>query len=373
MPRDYYEVLGVAKAAEAAEIKKAYRRIALENHPDRNPGNQEAEERFKEAAEAYAVLSDGEKRQIYDQYGHQGLKGMNSGFGGFDQSVFGDFEDILGSFFGFGGTGRSRRQGSRSRPGRDMQMGISISFEEAFRGVEKSIDLTRPVTCEGCDGSGLKTGKSMQSCQTCGGHGQVQMQSGFFAISRPCPHCQGLGRVIKPGDQCSTCQGKGLTERTRSIVVPIPAGIDTGTRLQVRGQGEGGLFGGPAGDLYLVIQVEEHADFERKGNDLHYRLPIGFAQAALGTTVEIRTMDDTAQLDIPAGTQSGSRFRIRGAGFPVLRQKTRGDLMVEVVLHTPTRLSKRERELFMELASLEEQSTPIGERSVFQKVKDLFQ
>ena len=252
-------------------------------------------------------------------------------------------------------------------------MGIKITFEEAFHGVEKTLDLTRPEACDSCDGSGLKKGARLQTCSTCGGYGQVQMQSGFFAISRTCPHCQGAGQVVQPGDQCGECRGKGLIERQRSITVPIQAGVDTGMRVRVRGQGEGGLFGGPAGDLYLVIQVEEHPDFERKDYDLYYRLPIGFSQAALGTTVEIQTLDKAVQLDIPAGTQSGTRFRVRHAGFPVLGQKTHGDLFVEAIIHTPTKLSKREKEIFLELAKLEEQTTPIGERSVFQKVKDLFQ
>ncbi|CAM2068225.1 molecular chaperone DnaJ [Sulfidibacter corallicola] len=368
--QDYYEVLGVARTASDQEIKKAYRKMALQYHPDKNPDDKKAEEMFKAAAEAYQVLSDKEKRQVYDQYGHAGLKG-GSGFGGFNADAFAGFEDILGDFFGFGrSSGRSR---NRPRQGRNLEQVMELTFMEAYEGVEKkSISIRKNEECDTCGGSGLRAGATRKNCGTCGGVGQVQVQSGFFAISRTCPNCRGTGQLTDPSDRCRTCYGQGQVEKESELKVPIQAGVDNGMQLRVAHKGEPGQNGGPPGDLYLHIQVQEHEYFHRKGDDLYASVPISFSQAALGTELEIPTLKGSEQLKIPEGTQSGTKFRSTGAGFSILgRPHRHGDLYVTVVVQTPTKLGKRERELYKELAKIHSEKTN-EEKSVFQKVVDFF-
>lgn len=369
--QDYYQTLGVERNATDQEIKKAYRKLALKHHPDKNPDDKEAEEKFKAAAEAYQILSDKEKRQMYDQYGHAGLKG-SGGFGGFNADAFSGFEDILGDFFGFGRGGGGSRSRTRARQGRSLEQVLELGFMEAFEGVDKTVTVVKNENCGTCSGSGLRAGANRKTCGTCGGHGQVQVQSGFFAISRTCPTCRGAGQIIDPSDRCRTCFGKGVVEKESEIKVHIQPGVDTGMQLRVSGKGEPGQHGGPAGDLYLHLKVEEHEYFHRKGDDLYASVPISFSQAALGTELPIPTLKGEEKLTIPEGTQSGKRFRIAGAGFSIVGRPHRfGDLFVEVVVQTPTKLSKKERELYKELATLNDESSQ-EERSVFQKVVDFF-
>lgn len=372
--RDYYAILGVGRDASDQEIKKAYRKMAVTYHPDKNPGDTTAEEKFKEAAEAYSVLSDRDKRSIYDRYGEQGLKASGgSGFPGFDESVFSGFEDILGDLFGFGFGGRRRpRTGTRARSGQHIETLLDLTFMEAYEGVEKTVSVERWESCESCSGQGLKAGARPHTCPTCGGMGQVQMQSGFFAINRTCTNCRGTGQAIREQDRCPSCGGKGAIRKKAEVKVPVSAGVDTGMKLRVRGQGEAGQYGGPPGDLYLVIRVAPHESFTRKGDDLYAELPITFCQAALGTQMDIPTLQGPQTLKIPEGTQTGARFRIRRAGFSVLgRPNSYGDLFLDVVVLTPTKLTQRERELFAEMAEIEGQRVT-EKRTVFQKVKDLF-
>jgi len=369
--QDYYEILGVDRSASDQEIKKAYRRLAMKYHPDKNPGDKAAEDQFKGAAEAYQVLSDQEKRSIYDRYGHQGLKAQgNSGFSGFDSDVFSGFEDILGDFFGFGRGSRSR---SRVRQGANLEQVLDITFIEAFEGVEKNVKLVKNEACDTCAGQGLRAGAQRHTCTTCGGIGQVQVQSGFFAIARTCPTCGGAGQQIRPEDRCRTCYGKGLVEKESELKVQVQPGVDTGMRLKVRGAGEASPNGGPPGDLYLLIRVEEHEYFRREGDHLFAVAPISFSQAALGTTLEIPTLTEEKKLDVPEGTATGTKFRMKRGGFSILgRPSSFGDLFVEVKVTTPTKLTKRERELFQEIANINHEKTKEESRSVFQKVKDFF-
>lgn len=368
--QDFYDVLGVSRNASESEIKKAYRKMALKYHPDKNPGDTAAEDKFKLAAEAYQVLSDPEKKALYDQYGHDGLRGRaGGGFSGFDSSAFSGFEDILGDFFGFGGRGRR----NRARPGRSLEQVLDISFEEAYRGVEKEISIRKNESCDTCGGDGLRAGAEKKTCSTCGGVGQVQMQSGIFAVSRTCPTCNGSGSKIDPQDRCRSCGGAGMVERESNISVKIQSGVDTGMRLKLRGRGEPGENGGPPGDLYLVIRVAEHEYFERQGDNLFGIVPLSFSQAALGDEIEIPTMEGTERIRIPEGTQSGTKFRIRRAGFSILgRPASFGDLIVETRVITPEKLSKRERELFEEMADLRNEAHQKEHKSVFQRMKELF-
>ncbi len=369
MKQDYYEILGVGRDSSAQDIKKAYRKMAMKYHPDKNPGDKQAEEQFKSTAEAYEVLSNDEKRAIYDRYGHEGLSARGAGgFSGFDSDIFSGFEDILGSFFGFdrrGGRGRSRM-----RQGRSVEQVMEISFMEAYQGVEKTVRVRKKETCHVCNGAGLRPGAAPKNCPTCGGVGQVQMQAGIFAMSRTCPTCGGEGRSIEPQDRCRTCYGAGLLEKTSDVTVAVQPGVDTGMRLKIRGQGEAGEHGGPAGDLYLAIKVKPHEHFERRKDDLFAKVPISFSEAALGDELEIPTLQGPEKLKIPAGVQSGTSFRIKRAGFSILgRPSSYGDLYIETVVQTPAKLSKRERELLEELAKLQGK-TKRTERSIFQKVKD---
>jgi molecular chaperone DnaJ len=368
--RDYYEVLGVIKTASQQEIKSAYRKIAVRDHPDKNPGDKEAEERFKEAAEAYAVLSDADKRSRYDRFGHQGVSG--AGAGGFDPTIFADFSDILGDIFGFGGLGGGRRGGGAGMTrGADLRYDLTLTFEEAAFGTETTLRIPRLETCPKCSGSGSADGAPPALCNACGGRGQVRFTQGFFTVARTCPQCQGEGRVIS--DPCTECRGEGRVERERSITVKIPAGVDTGARLRLSGEGEHGRRGGPAGDLYVVLQVRAHKHFRRDGSTVLSRHPISYAQAVLGTTVEIETLHGKTPLDVPAGTAHGRDFRLRGQGIDRLDGSGRGDhvVTVEVAVSHPRDLSPEEIQLLRRLAELG--GHPVKEeRTVLDRVKDLF-
>jgi molecular chaperone DnaJ len=351
--RDYYEVLQVPRTAMPEEIKKSYRKMALQNHPDRNPGDKAAEERFKEAAEAYEVLSDPEKRQLYDRFGHAGLQQTGfTGFRDFDD-IFSSFGDIFEEFFGFGG----RRSRTRARRGADLGYDLVIDFMDAAFGKETEIELTRHEVCQECRGLGTREGSQPSVCNTCGGRGQVTRSQGFFSISTTCPTCQGSGTVIT--DPCRACDGVGRVRRRKKLSLKIPPGVETGSRLRLVGEGEPGELGGPPGDLYVLLRIQPHDVFQRHGDDVVIALPITYTQAALGATIEVPTLDGTDALTVPAGTASGQEFRLRSKGIPHLRGKGRGDMRVVVYVDVPTRLSKEQEELLRQLAELEgSQVTP---------------
>lgn len=367
--RDYYEVLGVSRTASEQEIKSSYRKLAMQYHPDRNPEDPHAEEKFKECTEAYSVLIDGEKRQRYDQFGHAGVNG-GSGFGGFDPSAFGDFTDIFGDIFGdlFGVNTGSRR--GRAQRGGDARADISLTFEEAAFGKKTQVKVRRYEICEQCRGSGAAQGKGPVTCANCHGRGQVRYQQGFFSIARTCPTCQGAGRVIS--DPCPKCKGETRVMHERTIDVSVPAGVEDGTRIRYQGQGDVGPGGSPSGDLYVVLRVKEHPFFEREGKDLYCSLPISFSQAALGAELMIPTLDGEHKVKIPEGTQTGTTIRLKGRGLPGLQTSGKGDLFVRIRVQTPARLTKRQRELLEELggaSSIENKPEP---RSLLDKVKEIF-
>ena len=365
--RDYYEVLGVGRTTGADEIKKAYRKIALKCHPDRNPGDKGAEERFKEASEAYQVLGDAERRAQYDRFGHAAFE-QGTGFGGFDFSS-GGFDDILGDLFGdfFGSPRRGR---SRTRRGEDLRYDLEISFEDAAFGAEKTVRIPRLVSCEDCRGSGSKNGAPRETCTACRGSGQLRFQQGLFSIAKTCGQCQGQGTVLH--DPCRTCGGAGVVRQQHGLSVRIPAGVDTGSRLKLRGEGETGFNGGPAGDLYVVLHVREHPLFTRDGNDVICEVPIGFTQAALGAEIDVPTPHGKVKLKIPAGTQSGNVLRLKGKGVADVRGYGHGDALVHVVVETPKKLSARQRELLEEFARLSgEEAHPIS-KGFFDKMKEMF-
>ena len=364
--RDYYEVLGVSRSAEPDEIKKAYRKIALKSHPDRNPGDKQAEERFKEASEAYQVLCDPERRAQYDRFGHAAFE--QGGFGGFDFSASG-FEEVFGDIFGdfFGGTRRGR---SRTRRGEDLRYDLEVTFEEAIFGAEKTLRVPRLATCHDCDGSGSKDGAPRETCSACRGSGQLRYQQGLFSIAKTCGQCQGQGSVLR--DPCRACGGSGAVRGQQTLSLRIPPGVDTGSRLKLRGEGESGLNGGPSGDLYVVLHVREHALFTRDGNNVICDAPIGFTQAALGAEIDVPTPHGKMKLKIPAGTQSGNIFRIKGKGVPDVRGYGHGDALVRVMVETPKKLSPRQRELLEEFARLSGEEVHPLSKGFFDKVKEMF-
>ncbi len=345
--RDYYQVLEISHNATSEEIKKAYRRLALKFHPDRNQGNSEAEEKFKEASEAYSVLGNDEKRKLYDSYGFDGLKtGGSPDFSFFSDSIFSDFEDILGGFFGFGSSSR-RQHRNGPRRGQDAGMEYHLTMEEAYKGVEKTIQIARIHDCKNCHGSGSEPGKQLDTCQQCGGGGNISRKHGFFAISTTCPICKGEGKIIS--HPCQECDGKGRIEESKEIKVTFPAGVDSGNRLRVGGEGDEGLNGGPPGDLYILISVDEDDFFRRDENDLILKLPITFSQAVLGDEVKVETYYGMEKIKIPAETQSETVIRKKGKGFKNVNGWGRGDFLVVIKVTTPNRPSKREKEIFKEL------------------------
>lgn len=345
--RDYYEVLGVERGADTKEIKKAYRRLAQKFHPDRNPDDETAAEKFREVSEAYEVLSDGEKRAAYDQFGHAGVDGQAGGFGGgggFGGAGPGGFSDIFGDVFGdiFGGGGGRRNPNAPAR-GSDLRYNLELDLESAVAGTTVDIRVPRHVECERCDGGGAEPGSSKETCPTCAGHGQVRMQQGFFAVQQTCPTCHGSGQHIKV--PCHKCNGEGRVRETRTLSVKIPAGVDTGDRIRLNGEGEAGMNGGPPGDLYVQVHIKPHHIFQRDGKHLHCEVPINFVDAALGGELEVPTLDGRVKLKIPAETQTGKLFRLRGKGVKPVRGGAPGDLLCKVVVETPVKLNEEQKEL----------------------------
>jgi molecular chaperone DnaJ len=359
--RDYYEVLGVERSADEQAIKSAYRRLAHRYHPDKNPGDKQAEDSFKEASEAYEVLSDPDKRARYDQFGHAN----GGGFGGAASSTINDiFGDIFGEMFGGGRRARPRTRGS------DLRYHLEIGFEEAAFGMTARISIPRSKMCETCRGSGAKPGTGPRTCPTCGGAGEIRLTQGFFSIARTCHHCQGQGRVIV--DRCAACGGAGATREQATVEVKVPPGVDTGTRLKLGGEGEPApVPGGAPGDLYVVVQVREHPVFRREDTEILCDMPISFAQAALGTSIEVPTLDGPAKLKIPGGTQTGKVFRLKGKGVPSLSGGGRGDQHVRVFVETPTHLTREQRELLEKFASISGEETNPQSRTFWEKVHDL--
>ena len=370
--RDYYEVLGVDRGAAEADVKKAYRRLAMKYHPDRNPDDADAEERFKEATEAYQVLTDDEKRQRYDQFGHAGVDGAAGG--GFDASGFGDIGDIFGEVFGdIFGNGAGRARAARSR-GADMRYKLDITLEQAVGGDSVEIRVPTLATCDDCDGAGAARGTSASTCPDCNGRGQVRVSQGFFSLQQTCPRCRGAGRVIR--DPCRSCGGQGRVERRKTLAVKVPPGVDTGDRIRLSGEGQAGANGAPPGDLYVQFDVAEHAIFERDGSNLYCDVPLKFVDAALGGEIDVPTLDGRVKLKVPSETQTGKLFRLRGRGVPPVRGGPTGDLLCRVVVETPVRLSDKQKDLLREFNdSLESSGTKHSpkETSWFQSVKSFFE
>ncbi|MBN56947.1 MULTISPECIES: molecular chaperone DnaJ [unclassified Thalassolituus] len=369
--RDYYEVLGVSRDVDAKELKKAYRKLAMKYHPDRNPDDKDADAKFKEATEAYEILGDQQKRAAYDQYGHAGVD-PNAGGGGFGGGGA-NFSDIFGDVFGdiFGGGGGRGGRGGPQR-GSDLRYTMELSLEEAVRGIEKKIRVPTLTSCETCDGSGAKPGTSPKTCGTCGGAGQVRMQQGFFSVQQTCPTCRGQGTMIE--DPCNSCHGRGVKEETKTLSVKIPPGVDTGDRIRLSGEGEAGAMGGPAGDLYVQVSVKEHELFHRDGRNLYCDVPISIVDAALGGELEVPTLDGRVKLKIPAETQSGKLFRLRGKGVTPVRGGTAGDLLCRVQVETPVNLSNEQKDLLMKFQeSLTGEKHSPQKKSWFEGVKRFFE
>jgi molecular chaperone DnaJ len=370
--RDYYEILGINRDASDEDIKKAYRKLAMKHHPDRNPDNPKAEDQFKEAKEAYEILSDTQKRAAYDQYGHAGVEQQGGGAGG--MGGFADaFSDIFGDIFGGGGARGGGGGRSNVYRGADLRYNLEVSLEDAARGSETRIRIPTMAECESCGGSGAKKGTEPKTCPTCGGHGQVRMQQGFFSIQQTCPKCHGTGRYIP--DPCNTCHGAGRVKQHKTLSVKIPAGIDEGDRIRLTGEGEPGVNGGPPGDLYVQIHLKAHSVFQRDHDDLHCEMPVSFATAALGGEIEIPTLDGVARLKVPAETQTGKVFRLRGKGIKGVRSIAHGDLLCHVVLETPANLTDRQKELLQEFEEISqgnaERHSPRAQ-SWLDRVKEFF-
>jgi molecular chaperone DnaJ len=369
--RDYYEVLGVNRDCDDPSLKSAYRKLALQYHPDRNPNNPEAEDRFKEAAEAYAVLSDSQKRASYDRFGHQGVNFGAQGGPDFGDAGFADFSDILGDLFGFGdmfGNGRGKRQ--KVQRGEDLRYDLEISFEDVMNGMSADLQVPRLEACTKCSGTGAEPNGGLVSCATCGGRGEVLYQQSFLSIRKTCPTCSGRGQVIRQA--CSQCRGEGYKRTQKRLKVNIPAGVDTGTRLRLSAEGNPGPAGGHPGDLYVVVKVKEHPIFERRENDLHCTLPVNIAQAALGAQIDIETFDGAHKVNIAEGTQSGTMVKIRGLGVPEVNGRSRGDLYVHIDVQVPKKLTKEQRKLFEQLSELLPVENTPHEHSVFEKVRNFF-
>ena len=370
--RDYYEVLGAGRNADEDELKAAYRKLALENHPDRNPGDAQAEERFKQVSEAYAVLSDPEKRRAYDRFGFEGV-GAGAGPGGF--ADFGDlgnftdlFSDLFGDFFGGRAGGGARR--GRGQRGADLRYNMEIALADVLSGLESQIKIPKTRPCGTCAGSGARPGTQAESCGRCRGTGQVVLQQGFFRISRPCDACGGAGELVR--EHCPECRGAGRVESMQTLTVRVPAGIDDGMRLRMSGEGEAGIAGGTPGDLFVVISVKEHELFDRQGADLHCGVPVAFAQATLGAEIEVPTLEGKVKLKIPEGTQSGKVLRMRGKGLPTLRSQGRGDQLVHIFVEVPTRLTAKQRELLEEFAKATGTETSPVTKGFMDKLRDIF-
>ena len=369
--RDYYEVLGVSRTANEQEIKSAYRKLAMQFHPDRNPGNAQAEEKFKEASEAYSILADSGKRAQYDRFGHQAFATSGAGFEGFP---FQDLGDIFGDLFGigdlFGAGGGNQRRRNRAQQGADLRDELTLEFEEAVFGKSTEISIRTYAECAECKGSGSEPGHSASACPTCGGRGQLRSQQGFFSIARTCPKCSGTGQVIT--HPCKSCRGQGRVVQEKTIAVTVPPGVEDGTRILFSGQGEAGLNGGPAGDLYVVLKVKEHPFFERQDKNLYCVIPISFPQAALGAEIKIPTLDGEHTLAVPPGTQSGTLLKVKGKGVPVLKGHGRGDLFVEMRVETPAKLTRQQKDLLQQLASSLAVDNKPESKTLFTKVKDIF-
>ena len=372
---DYYELLGITKTASDGEIKTAYRKLAMQYHPDRNPDNPTAEAKFKECSEAYSILSDGEKRAAYDRFGHAAFQGPGGGpaggnpfqGGGFGGQDVGDiFGDIFGEMFNMGG----QRKASRVQRGRDLRYDMTLEFTEAVFGAEKEITIRRQETCDDCRGTGAAKGKQPQTCPQCKGAGQVRYQQGFFSVARACPQCNGTGTLIS--DPCKTCHGATTVEKEHKLVVKVPAGVEQDTRIRYQGEGESGRYGGPGGDLYVVLSVTKHKFFERDGDDLHCVIPISFPQAALGTELEIETLEGKEAIKVAEGTQSGREFRLRGKGVPHLNERGKGDLIVEIRVATPSKLTKEQKQLIKQLSETMITENEPHSRGLFDKMKDIF-
>jgi len=368
--RDYYEILGVERSVTEQELKSAYRQAALKFHPDRNPDSSEAEDKFKEAAEAYSILSDPQKRAAYDRYGHAGVAGASGG--GASEAGFSDLSDIFGEFFFgdlFGGSGGGRRR-NRAQRGEDVRYDLELSFEDAVRGMAADLRVPRQETCGHCRGTGGEPDGGIVTCSRCRGQGQVLFQQGFLSVRQTCTQCGGTGKLVRK--PCAQCQGRGSIHSERNLKITIPAGVDDGTRLRISGEGQPGVNGGPSGDLYVFIKVEEHPVFERRDNDLHCTIPVNIAQAALGAEIQIPSLDGPVPLKIPEGTQAGATFRLRGKGVPDVNGRGRGDLYVHVQVKTPSKLSREQKKLFEQLAGTLPIDNEPDKKGLFDKVKDYF-